>query len=284
MTPEIQIILLTLVVSLVVAFVLGFLLGFFKKMFYIPVDERIEKVRTVLPGANCGGCGFPGCDGLAAAIVAGDAPVNACSAGGEKVAEAVGKVLGVSALLEQRDALLACQGCTGCAVPNGEYLGLKSCAAAKLTTNGTKACSYGCIGFGDCVSVCKFGALSMGADGLPHIDNFACTGCGMCASVCPQHALLLVPTKLTGAVALCSNRTTNKPSVLKQCKAGCIKCAKCEKDCPTGAIVLTNGIPLVDYTKCTSCGTCVSGCPTHVLKLQEDIITTKRKGIDELSA
>jgi Na+-translocating ferredoxin:NAD+ oxidoreductase RNF subunit RnfB len=269
MTPEIQIILLTLVVSLIVAFVLGFLLGFFKKMFYVPVDERIEQVRAVLPGANCGGCGFPGCDGLAAAIVAGDAPPNGCTAGGEAVAEAVGKALGVSVSTEIKVALLACQGCVGCAVPNGEYLGLKSCAAAKLTTNGTKACAYGCIGFGDCALVCQFGALFMGDDGLPHIDRAKCTGCGMCANVCPQHALLLVPAKRTGAVALCSNRTTNKPSVLKQCKAGCIKCAKCEKDCPVGAIVLVNGIPLVDYEKCTSCGVCVSDCPTHVLKLQE---------------
>ena len=281
MTPEIQIILLTLVISLIVAFVLGFLLGFFKKMFYVPVDERVEKVRAVLPGANCGGCGFPGCDGFAAAVVAGKTHVDGCPAGGEAVAEAVGGVLGIAALIEQKDALLQCQGCTSNAITNGEYVGLKSCAASKLTTNGTKACPYGCIGFGDCVSVCKFGALSMGDDGLPHIDHFACTGCGMCASVCPQRLIALVHTKYTRAVALCSNRTTNKSSVLKQCKAGCIKCAKCEKNCPTGALILKDGIPWVDHAQCTSCGVCVSGCPTHVLALQQDLITVKRKGIDE---
>jgi Na+-translocating ferredoxin:NAD+ oxidoreductase RNF subunit RnfB len=274
------VIIYTLIVSFIVAFLLGFLLGFFKKIFHVPVDERIEKVRAVLPGANCGACGYPGCDGFAAAVVNGEAPVNACAAGGEATAHAVGDVLGVKGFLEQQDALFACQGNKELALANGDYMGLKSCAAAKLSTNGTKLCPYGCIGFGDCVSVCKFEALYMGDDGLPHINYLNCTGCGVCTTVCPQHLLSTVPTKQQGAVALCSNRTTNKASVLKQCKTGCIKCGKCEKVCPTQAIVVTNGIPVIDYNKCTSCRACVTGCPTHVLKLQQDIMTVERRGIE----
>ncbi|MDR3284144.1 MAG: RnfABCDGE type electron transport complex subunit B [Treponema sp.] len=274
------VILYTLIISFVAAFVLGFLLGFFKKIFYVPVDERVAKVRAVLPGANCGACGYPGCDGFAAAVVDGKAPVNACAAGGEATTNAVGDVLGIAALLEQRDGLFACQGNKGLALANGEYVGLKSCAAAKLSTNGTKLCPYGCIGFGDCVSVCTFNALYLGDDGLPHINYWNCTGCGVCATVCPQHLLSTAPTQRLGAVALCSNHSTNKASVLKQCKAGCIKCGKCEKSCHVKAITLVNGVPVVDYEKCTSCGDCVVGCPTHVLKLQQDIMTAKRRGIE----
>lgn len=266
-----NIILFTLAVSFIIAFILGFLLGFFKKVFHVPVDPTQELVRDALPGANCGACGFPGCDGFAAAVAAGRAPVNGCTAGGLKVAEAVGKIMGVSAAAEVKVSLLACQGSCEHALPRGIYTGVKTCAAAKLSANGTKLCMYGCIGFGDCVDVCKFDALSMGEDGLPHVNYANCTGCGACVTVCPQRLYTLVPVKRRGAVALCSNRTTNKAGILKSCKTGCIKCGKCERVCPENAIVVTNGIPVVDYEKCTSCGLCVKECPTHVLALTEEL-------------
>jgi Na+-translocating ferredoxin:NAD+ oxidoreductase RNF subunit RnfB len=272
-----NVIITTLILSLVMAFVLGFLLGFFKKMFHVPVDERVSNVRAVLPGANCGACGYPGCDGFAAAVVAGDAPANGCAAGGPSVAEAVGKVVGSAVSAEVKVALIACRGTKEVAIDKGTYVGLHSCAAAKLSTGGTKACPYGCIGFGDCAQACKFGALHIGADGLPVIDREKCTGCAACTIVCPNRLLVTVPVNRKGAIALCSNHTTNKPSVLKACKAGCIKCGMCEKNCPNGAIKLVNGIPQVDYTKCVACGTCANGnaatggtykgCPTKALAL-----------------
>lgn len=263
----------TLAVSFGLALFLGFLLGFFKEVFYVPVDETVGKVRDVLPGANCGGCGYPGCDGFAAAVAVGDAPVSGCTAGGVPTAQAVGRVMGVTANAEQYVAVRACQGSKECAVPKGTYIGVKTCKATKtLGINGTKMCSYGCVGFGDCVTVCKFDAVEIEEDGLPHIDYAKCTGCGMCVKACPQFILSTVPSNRKGAIALCTNRNPNKTVILKQCKTGCIKCGKCEKNCPEKAIVVTNGIPVVDYTKCTSCGECIKGCPTHVLALVEDIV------------
>ncbi len=268
-----NIILLTLIVSFVLAFVLGVLLGFFKKVFFVPTDPTAEKIRECLPGANCGGCGYPGCDGFAAACAAGKAPADGCSAGGVEVAKKVGEVLGVKVSPVKHVAVLACRGSKEHAQMKGFYTGVKSCAAAKtLGINGTKMCAWGCVGFGDCVEACSFGAIKIGEDGLPHIDYAVCTGCGACARACPQHLIQKVPEERKGSIALCSNRNPNKTVILKQCKAGCIKCGKCERTCKEGAIKLDNGIPVVDYSKCTSCGECVTGCPTKVLALQQNVV------------
>ena len=263
-------ILLTFLVSAAIAFVLGVLLGFFKKLFYVPVDETVEKIRSCLPGANCGGCGYPGCDGFAAACAAGNAPANGCTAGGAEVAKNVGALLGVEAEATRYACLLACRGSKECALSKGKYTGVKTCAATKTVgINGIKQCAYGCQGFGDCVAACAFGALKIGEDGLPVFDYNICSGCGACAKACPQGLIQKVPFERQGAIALCSNRNPNKAAILKQCKAGCIKCGKCERNCSQQAIKLENGIPVVDYTKCNSCGDCVAGCPTKVLVLQQ---------------
>ena len=265
-------IIITIIVSFLLALILGVLLGFFKKVFNVPVDEKVAKVREVLPGANCGACGFPGCDGFAAAVASGEAPVDGCAAGGASTAEKVGNVLGKTVETETKVVVLACQGSKELAKARGFYTGLKNCAAAHQAVNGTKMCQYGCIGFGDCVAVCQFDALHMGENGLPQVDYSKCTGCGMCVKECPQHLLSKVPVSRKGAVALCSNHTENKPSVIKNCKIGCIKCGKCERNCPEKCLKLVNGIPQIDYDKCTSCGTCIEGCPTKVLKLVETVI------------
>lgn len=268
-------IVITLCVSFGIAFVLGILLGFFKKVFHVPVDPTVEKIREVLPGGNCGACGYPGCDGFAAAVARGEAPVDGCAAGGAAVAKAVAQLMGVSANAVNKVVVLACQGSKEHAQPRGIYSGVQSCRAAKIAVNGTKMCQYGCIGLGDCVSVCKFDALSMGEDGLPHVDYEKCTGCGMCAKECPQGLFHRFPANQKGSFALCSNRSANKTVLLKQCKTACIKCAKCERLCPKQAIVLKDNLPLVDYEKCDSCGECVAGCPTKVLVLLENKISVK---------
>lgn len=267
-----EIIIATLALSLVMSLLLGFFLGFFKKMFHVDVDPTETELRGALPGANCGGCGYPGCDGLAAAIARGEAPVNACTVGGPAVAQKLGKIMGVDAKAETQVAVLLCQGTRELAPNKAEYNGIKTCQAAKLSVNGLKLCDYGCIGLGDCAAACMFGALSMGADGLPRVDYRKCTGCGRCVAECPQKIFTRVPTARTGSVALCSNRNPRKAQVMKDCKIGCIKCGKCEKACPKQCIKVTDGIPLVDYSLCDSCLECVKNCPTKVLTLIENKI------------
>lgn len=265
-------ILVAVIVSFALAFLIGILLGVFKKIFYVPANEKALAIREVLPGANCGGCGYPGCDGFANACALGNAPANGCTAGGAAVAQAVANVLGVTVDAENYVAVLACQGDCEKAVPRGVYKGVKNCAACHQAVNGNKMCNWGCMGFGDCVSVCQFGALSMGKDGLPKVDTKKCTGCGMCVKACPRHLFSLVPLSRKGSIALCSNRNENKPAILKSCKIGCIKCLKCERACAFDAIKVTNGIPITNYEKCTSCNKCVTDCPTHVLALLEKIV------------
>ena len=260
-------ILFTFIISAVLALILGFLLGFFKKVFHVEVDPTVAKIRECLPGGNCGGCGYPGCDGFAAACAAGKAPADGCTAGGVATAKAIGKILGVETNAVQKIAVLACQGSCDKALAKGVYTGVSSCAGAKIAINGTKFCSWGCIGFGDCVEVCKFDAIKIGEDGLPHIDREKCTGCGLCVKTCPQKILSTMNAETKGAFVGCSNKNPNKTQILKLCKTGCIKCGKCEKLCKEEAIHLVDLIPVVDYAKCTACGDCVNGCPTKVLSL-----------------
>ena len=264
-----EIIVATLILSLVMSLVLGFLLGFFKKVFHVEIDPTESAIRAVLPGASCGACGYPGCDGLASAISRGDAPVNACSVGGAAVAEKIGKIMGVDGKADDQVALLICQGTADRCKPKAVYNGIKTCMAAKIAVNGTKLCDFGCIGFGDCERVCPFDAIKLQKDGLPRVDYRKCTGCGLCVRECPQNVLVRVPLARKGAIALCANRNQRKALVAKDCKAGCIKCGKCERVCPKQCIRLAAGIPLVDYALCDSCGECVSNCPTGVLALIE---------------
>ena len=267
-----QTIIITIIVSFVIALVLGICLGIFQRLFAVPVDPKVQKIRKLLSGGNCGGCGFAGCDDFAKAVVEGRASADGCTAGGAACAEAIGKIMGVSVEAVSKVAVLACRGTKDCAKDKGIYQGLKSCSAAKLSVGGTKACTFGCIGFGDCQAVCTFNALKIGEDGIPHIDYSKCTGCGKCTKACPNNLLLMIPAQSKGAIALCANRSLDKPSILKKCKNGCIKCGKCERDCPEGALTLADGIPAIDYGKCTSCGKCVESCPTHVLVLKENLV------------
>ncbi len=267
-----QTILYTLAVSFALAGLLGFLLGVFKKVFKVAVDPKVDEVRAALPGANCGACGYPGCDGLAAAIASGEAPANACTVGGAAVAREVARIMGVSASAETQVAVLLCQGTLDRAPLKASYNGVRTCRAAKLSVNGTKLCDYGCIGFGDCEVACPFDAIHVREDGIPHVDYAKCTGCGLCVAACTQRILTRAPVARTGAITLCSNRNPRKAQVIKDCKVGCIKCGKCEKVCPKQCIKLVDGIPVVDYAVCDSCGECVRSCPTKALALVESIV------------
>ncbi|GHV73242.1 ferredoxin [Spirochaetia bacterium] len=269
-----NIVLITAVFAAILAFVLGLLLGVFKDIFHVEEDPLKGQAREILPGANCGGCGFPGCDGYAGAVAAKTAETNKCTVGGQAVAEKLAALIGSNAgALIPVVAVPVCQGSPDKAGAKGAYTGLQTCRGAKLSAGGTKLCIYGCLGYGDCTLVCQFGALSMGENGLPKVDINKCTGCKVCVAECPQGVLKAVPRDGKGAFLLCSNRNLVKGGVKKTCKVGCLKCGSCEKNCPEQAITLVNGLPVVDYAKCTSCGTCAEKCPSKGFKfLERDIL------------
>lgn len=278
------VVLITLGFSVALAFVLGAALGFFKEKFKVERDPKIDQVRAALPGVNCGGCGYPGCDGYAEAVAKGEAPVTKCAPGGKAAADALAALMGVNASAEPIVAVLLCQGVKDKAPAKGEYVGVQTCRAGKLSAGGTKLCSYGCMGYGDCVAVCMFDALHMGDDGLPHVDYAKCSGCGMCAQECPQRLFSMVPASRKGSVVTCSNRAVVKATVIKNCKVGCIKCEACVKACPEKCITMVDGIPVTDYSKCTSCGACVEKCPTKCYHLLEDGVMRPKAKVEAVEA
>ena len=274
-----SILITTALFSAALALALGIALGFFKEFFKVETDPLVGTVRAALPGVNCGACGYPGCDGYAAAVASREAEVTRCAPGGKACASALGAIMGVNAQGEDVVAVLACQGSKQHAPLKGEYIGVRTCRGAKISAGGTKLCAWGCMGYGDCVAVCQFNALRMEDDGLPHVDFDKCTGCGKCIAECPQQILQKVSKDRIGSMVVCSNHNPLKAMVMKTCKVGCIKCEICVKNCPEKCISMVNGIPIVDYAKCTSCGVCVAKCPTKVFKmLQYDIIVGKTIG------
>jgi Na+-translocating ferredoxin:NAD+ oxidoreductase RNF subunit RnfB len=263
-----SIILITLIVSVLLAFLIGVGLGFFQQKFKVERDPKIDQIREALPGANCGACGFPGCDSYAEAVAGGETPPNKCSVGGSRVAIILAEILGVSVSAEDTMAVVRCQGTHDKAPKKGHYVGIPSCGAAKLSAGGTKLCAWGCYGYGDCEANCPFDAIKVGEDGIPHVDDKKCTGCGKCVSVCPQRIIALYPRKDRQRVLpLCSNRNSIKAMVRRTCAAGCFKCELCVKNCPAKAIRFENLLPVVDYSLCTSCNICVTKCPTKAFSL-----------------
>jgi len=264
-------ILVTAIFAAALALILGALLGVFRKVFHVQTDVLVAAIRDTLPGANCGACGFPGCDGFAAALAKGGAQPGACTVSDAEATQKRAALLGVEAgAAKPVIAIVACRGTREAAPLKGLYSGYETCRAAKISCNGTKLCAWGCMGFGDCVAACKFGALRMGPDGLPVVDRAKCKGCRACIAACPQGLIRDLPKEASCAVALCNNRSPNRPQVKKTCAVGCIKCGICVKKCPVDALTLVNGIPAADLDKCIACGACVAACPQNVLALVGD--------------
>lgn len=259
---------MTVVYSVIVLGVLGavfgLLLAIAAKKFAVPVDERQEKIVEVLPGANCGGCGFAGCSAYAAAVVAGEAPTNCCLPGGNEAAKKVSAIMGVEAQETERCvALVKCSGFT--AKKKFDYSGIPDCNAAMRLGGGKgpNECPDGCLGFGTCVKACPFGAISV-RDGVARVDHEKCTGCMTCASVCPKNLIVKVPYNADVTVA-CNSK--QKGAVLrKYCDIGCIGCSICERTCEHDAIHVVDNLAQIDYTKCISCGQCAPKCPRHLIR------------------
>lgn len=233
----------------------------------VETDPRIEKILNVLPGANCGACGYPGCEGFAKAVVEGIAPYTGCVAGGEKVAKGIAEVLGLNEniTITKNVSFLTCQGGRGIAQDRYIYKGVDTCKAANMVQAGYKGCTTGCLGFGDCVKVCPFDAIYMGEDGLPKIDIEKCTGCGLCVKACPRGILTLLPINIP--LLLGCRSELPGPEARKVCSKACIGCGICEKVCPKGAIKMDGRFPVIDYNLCDGCGICVEKCPTKALIL-----------------
>ncbi len=242
------------------------------KKFAVYEAPRIGQVAEILPGANCGGCGFPGCSGMADALVkgcdAGSIDGLNCPVGGAEVMSKVADLLGMAiANSEPKVAVVRCNGTCANRPKIAEYKGLRTCAAMHSCGAGETACGYGCLGCGDCVAVCQFGAISINPEtGIAEVDEEKCTACGACVKACPRNIIELRKKGVKGrrVYVSCVNKDKG-PAAMKACAAACIGCGKCQKECAFEAITIANNVSYIDPDKCRLCRKCEKVCPTHAI-------------------
>ena len=254
--------------------IFGLVLAAASKVFYVETDPRLDQLNECLPGANCGGCGFAGCGAYAEAVLKGEAPVGKCASGGNEAAKAMAAIMGVQAEeVTRKVAMVRCSGArtfdaegnlTKGAKMKAHYEGFHDClAASKVGGSGPLSCKFGCLGYGSCTRVCKYGAISV-KNGVAVVDEDLCVGCMACTQVCPRKVITAVePDRnvVIGCNSLAKGAVTNRA-----CTIGCIGCGKCMKTCPSGAITITNNLAQIDYSKCTNCGECAKVCPKGLIK------------------
>ena len=260
-------ILIPVVIVAAIGLIAGVGLAVASAVFAVPVDEKAEQVRACLPGANCGACGYTGCDGYAAALSKGETKeCNLFIPGGNDVASQIGKIMGLDAgKITPMVAAVMCRGNRENTPEKLEYSGVHSCKMATQHFGGPKTCVHGCIGFGDCVEVCPYEAIFI-CDGVARINPSRCRACKKCIKTCPRQLIDLFPLDTIKAAVLCKNHDKGAQT-RKQCKAGCIGCMKCVKACETGAVTVENFCAKVDYDKCIGCGKCHAACPVGCIDL-----------------
>ena len=248
-------------------------LGVAAKKFAVDQDPKIDLVRDALPGANCGACGYPGCDGLAAAIVAGEAPVDACPVGGRPTVDKVSSIMGVEAkAFSESVARVLCQGDCEKATEKYKYEGISDCKAAAMLQGGQKSCQFACLGLGNCERACPFDAIHVNEKGIAEVDKDKCTSCGICVEECPKDLIELIPKSSLVQVA-CKSEDKGR-QVKSYCDIGCIGCRICVKACQFDAIDFDNNLASIDYEKCVNCMVCAEKCPTGSIYADFDMRKT----------
>ncbi len=248
----------------ILGILIGVFLGIASEKFKVEVDEKELLIRDVLPGNNCGGCGYAGCDALAKAIADGKAAVGACPVGGVPVAEQIGEIMGVSAgTMDKKIAFVKCKGTCDKTKLKYNYYGARDCRMASVAPGGSeKSCAYGCMGYGTCVKACEFDAIHV-IDGIAVVDRDKCVACGKCVTACPSNLIDLVPYRSKHLVQ-CNSHDKGK-EVKSKCEVGCIACTLCIRQCEFDAIHMDNNVAVIDYEKCTNCGKCAEKCPVKVI-------------------
>ena len=241
------------------------------KFFAVSEDETEKLIRECLPGANCGACGYAGCDGYAKALAEDKdkktIKANLCTPGADATAQAIAEILGVECedVIEQV-AVLHCYGDCNHTSNKMDYVGIRSCEAAKTMYGGNGKCTFGCIGLGACVKVCPQDAICL-KNGIAHIDTRKCIGCGICVRTCPQKLISLM-ADVESVLVTCNNKEKGA-AARQKCTNACIGCKKCEKTCQSGAIKVENNLATIDYSLCTGCGECAKNCPVGCILVSD---------------
>jgi Na+-translocating ferredoxin:NAD+ oxidoreductase RNF subunit RnfB len=264
---------------------MGLFLAYAAKKFEVQKDPKIEEITGVLPGANCGGCGYPGCSGYATAIVESGAPMNACGPGGAATATKIGEIMGsaVDVSGPQKVARVLCQGHK--VAKKFDFTGsINTCTDIALYAGGDKNCRFACLGYGDCTKVCPVDAIHV-SDGVAFVDENKCIACGLCVKACPKTVITL--TALSKKVTVTCSSKDRGPIAKQACEVACIGCGLCVKNCPKEAIVVENNLALIDPEKCINCGICATKCPTHAIvnnfKRPEKQVVVKTKETESLA-
>lgn len=257
-------VIIAVIIVAALGLVFGLVLAVAAVVFAVKKDEKTELILSALPGANCGGCGYSGCEQYAQAVAEGKAKGNLCTPGGSEAAGRIALVTGTKAEeVIPKEAVVLCQGDCGHSKNKMDYDGIPTCAAANAFFGGPGACRWGCLGFGDCAAKCAFDAIEI-IDGVAVINRAKCEGCGTCVLTCPKGIIRLINADEKVAVA-CSSQDSGKVT-RANCTIGCIACGKCVKVCPKEAIKIENNLAVIDYALCDKCGKCAENCPTDAIK------------------